>query len=123
MCPHFVSRLQVGRLAQGPAAQDHGLRLFFVVALGPNASAAASSIVCTGARALGTQCLPDGGAPRQAERQSGTKRGASIDPQRYDAGKKVTGRKRHILLDTLGLLLSVAVHRGDVQDPDAMRRL
>ena len=33
------------------------------------------------------------------------KGGASIDPQGYDAGKKVTGRKRHILVDTLGLML------------------
>jgi len=32
-----------------------------------------------------------------------------MDPQGYDAGKKVTGRKRHILVDTLGLLLSVAL--------------
>src|ERR1700716_2495943 len=39
--PRPSDRLPVGRLAQGPAAQDHGLRLFFVVALGPNASAAA----------------------------------------------------------------------------------
>ncbi|NES90554.1 MAG: transposase, partial [Okeania sp. SIO2B9] len=28
----------------------------------------------------------------------------------YDAGKKVKGRKRHILVDTQGLLLSVVVH-------------
>jgi putative transposase len=28
----------------------------------------------------------------------------------YDAGKKVKGRKRHILVDTLGLLLVVVVH-------------
>jgi Transposase DDE domain len=39
-----------------------------------------------------------------------------MDPQGYDAGKKVTGRKRHILVDTLGLLLSVAVHPADIQD-------
>src|SRR5260370_2040485 len=123
MCPHFVSRLQVGRVGQGPGDQGQGLGLFLVVAGGANASGAASSIVCTGARALGTQCLPDGGDPRQPERQSGTKRGASIDPQGYDAGKKVTGRKRHILVDTLGLLLNVVVHRGDVQDRDGIRRL
>jgi putative transposase len=41
-----------------------------------------------------------------------------LDPQGYDAGKKVTGRKRHILVDTLGLLLSVAVHPADIQDRD-----
>src|ERR1700752_4128391 len=33
------------------------------------------------------------------------KGGPSIDPQGYDAGKKVTGRKRHVLVDTLGLVL------------------
>ncbi len=36
----------------------------------------------------------------------------------YGAGKKVKGRKRHILLDTLGLLLSVIVHFADIQDRD-----
>ena len=45
-----------------------------------------------------------------------------IDPQGYDAGKKVTGRKRHILV-TLGLLLNVVVHRASVQDRDGTRRL
>ena len=34
----------------------------------------------------------------------------------YDGGKKVTGRKRHILVDTMGLLLSVVVHSADIQD-------
>jgi transposase len=41
-----------------------------------------------------------------------------LDPSGYDAGKKVKGRKRHILVDTLGLLLSVAVHSADIQDRD-----
>jgi len=36
----------------------------------------------------------------------------------YDAGKKITGRKRHIAVDTLGLLLAVVVHRADCQDQD-----
>jgi transposase len=45
-------------------------------------------------------------------------KGGSMDPQGYDAGKKVTGRKRHILVDTLGLLLSVAVHPANIQDRD-----
>ena len=34
----------------------------------------------------------------------------------YDAGKKVSGRKRHIIVDTLGLLLAVVVHGADQQD-------
>lgn len=36
----------------------------------------------------------------------------------YDAGKKVKGRKRHILTDTVGLLLFVIIHAADVQDRD-----
>ncbi len=39
----------------------------------------------------------------------------------YDAGKKVTGRKRHLLVDTLGLVLLVVVHKADVQDRDGAR--
>lgn len=36
----------------------------------------------------------------------------------YDAGKKIKGRKRHIVTDTLGFLLFVLVHGADVQDRD-----
>jgi putative transposase len=36
----------------------------------------------------------------------------------FDAGKKIKGRKRHILTDTLGLLLFVIVHAAAVQDRD-----
>ena len=46
---------------------------------------------------------------RLPERQGGPKGGSSLAPQGFDAGKKVTGRKRHILVDTLGLLLGVSV--------------
>jgi putative transposase len=34
----------------------------------------------------------------------------------YDAGKKVKGRKRHILVDTMGNVLHVVVHPADIQD-------
>jgi len=34
----------------------------------------------------------------------------------FDAGKKIKGRKRHILTDTLGLLICVVVHSAGVQD-------
>jgi putative transposase len=39
----------------------------------------------------------------------------------YDAGKQVKGRKRHILVDTLGHLLKVVVHRADIQDRDGAK--
>lgn len=39
-------------------------------------------------------------------------------PRGYDAGKKVKGRKRHILTDTLGNLVHAVVHTADIQDRD-----
>jgi len=39
----------------------------------------------------------------------------------FDAGKKVKGRKRHILVDTLGLLLLVVVHSAAIQDRDGAK--
>ena len=41
----------------------------------------------------------------------------------FDAGKLTGGRKRHILVDTLGLLLLVVVHSAGLQDRDGARRL
>lgn len=38
----------------------------------------------------------------------------------YDGGKKLSGRKRHLLVDTLGLLLTVTVHAADIQDRAAV---
>ena len=46
------------------------------------------------------------------------KRGTCIDPAGYDAGKKIMGRKRHILVDTQGLLMHAIVHAADIQDRD-----
>ena len=37
----------------------------------------------------------------------------------FDAGKKVKGRKRHLVVDTLGLLLAVTITAASVQDRDA----
>ncbi len=39
----------------------------------------------------------------------------------YDAGKKVKGRKRHILVDTIGLILAVVVHPANIQDRDGAK--
>lgn len=43
------------------------------------------------------------------------------DERGYDAGKKVTGRKRHLVVDTLGLVLLVLVTAGNVQDRDGAK--
>lgn len=39
-------------------------------------------------------------------------------PQGYDAGKKIKGRKRHIVTDTEGNLVHAVVHTADIQDRD-----
>lgn len=39
-------------------------------------------------------------------------------PRGFDAGKKIKGRKRHILTDTTGLLVAAIVHSADIQDRD-----
>jgi putative transposase len=39
----------------------------------------------------------------------------------YDAAKKVKGRKRHIMVDTIGLLLIVMVHTANIQDRDGAK--
>lgn len=41
----------------------------------------------------------------------------------FDGGKLITGRKRHILVDTCGLLLAVVVTAASVQDRDGARLL
>ena len=45
-------------------------------------------------------------------------------PERgYDGAKRLAGRKRHILVDTGGLLLAARVHGADLPDQDGGRRL
>ncbi len=38
----------------------------------------------------------------------------------YDAGKKINGRKRHLVTDTLGLPLNLAIHPASIQDRDGL---
>jgi transposase len=65
-------------------------------------------------------------APTAAIIDSQSVRGADTVPTRsrgYDAGKKVNGRKRHIAVDTHGLLLAIVVTMAGIQDRDAGLRL
>ena len=72
-------------------------------------------LVIDAARDRRTGGQPDSRHHRHPERQDHRKRG----PRGYDAAKKVKGRKRHIAVDTLGLLLGVIVHAADIQDADS----
>ena len=63
-----------------------------------------------------TAAVIDSQSVKAAEEVSRASRG-------YDAGKKVNGRKRHIAVDTIGLLLTVLVTAAGVQDRDGARPL
>jgi putative transposase len=41
----------------------------------------------------------------------------------YDGGKKIQGRKRHIVTDTMGLLMAVVIHGADIQDREGAKLL
>jgi transposase len=41
----------------------------------------------------------------------------------YDGGKKISGRKRHLLVDTEGLVIGVAVHEASIADRDGAKLL
>lgn len=64
--------------------------------------------------------------PSAAVIDSQTVRGADTVPTAsagYDAGKKTKGRKRHVAVDTLGLVLTVLVTAASIQDRDGAHRL
>ena len=69
-------------------------------------------------RSDGARGEPDRGRHRQSGCQRRRKGGACIDPSGYDAGKKIKRKKRHILVDTVGLLLHAVVHPAGIQDRD-----
>jgi transposase len=66
-----------------------------------------------GKEASPTAAIIDSQSVKSAERG-----GADIDPIGYDAGKKVKGVKRHIVVDTLCMLLIGQIHSASVQDRD-----
>ena len=49
--------------------------------------------------------------------------GVGGEQRGFDGGKKVRGRKRHILVDTEGLLVEARVHSAKVPDQDGIKRL
>jgi transposase len=57
-------------------------------------------------------------AENKLDTRSPIQGGLSIDPAGFDAGKKIKGKKRHVLVDTQGLLLQAIIHAADIQDRD-----
>src|SRR5712672_747078 len=105
--------MSVAGAAQGSAAALDGARLLRPVELGRHARSHPSCTLCAVSRAGRARGQPHCRDHRQPKRQERRKRGAAIDPPGYDGGKK-----RHILVDTQGLLLHAIVHPADLQDRD-----
>jgi transposase len=58
-----------------------------------------------------------------ADSQSVKSTGVGGKERGYDGGKKIKGRKRHLLVDTQGLVLEVRVHSAKVMDRDGIKLL
>jgi hypothetical protein len=127
MCP---ARGANGLCSQGPSTQKHALRLFRSLDLRRHVGEYPSHALCEVPRANRARGQPHRLRHRLSKREKRRKREASIDPHGEacpwagrrpdprDAGKKINGKKRHILVDTLGLLLDAIVHPADIQDRD-----
>ena len=73
-----------------------------------------NSLVMVAREAAGRQASPTAGvidSQSVKTTESGGIRG-------FDAGKKINGRKRHIVVDTIGLMVGLVVHAADIQDRD-----
>jgi putative transposase len=69
---------------------------------------------------LGTNPKPSAGI---VDSQSARTTGVGGNERGFDPAKKVEGRKRHLLVDTEGLVLKAKVHSAKVPDEDGIRLL
>ena len=105
-------------IPKGPAASQHDQPLLLPLAARRHAGPAAPRPLRLLPRARGPRGESNGGRHRQPGRQEHWKRGRWIDPPGFDGARKIKGRKRHVLVDTQGLLMEALVHAAGIQDRD-----
>ena len=118
-----VDRVPVEGDAERPAAEEHGARLSEVWNWDGTLERIHHALYVAVREQEGREASPTTAIINSQTAKGAQKGGLGFDPSGYDAGKKIKGRKRHILVDTLGLLLSVVVHPADIQDRDGAFQL
>ena len=107
-------RLPVAASAHEFPALHHGAAVLLRLARRRHLAADQPSSAAGAREAMGREASPSAGV---IDSQS-VKTTEAGGPRGYDAGKKIKGRKRHILTDTNGLLVAAIVHAADIQDRD-----
>jgi hypothetical protein len=104
--------------ARSAALEDGGSRLSPVAVAGPLGEASPSAACSRRVKA--------GRAPQPSAAiiaSQSVKTSVVGGPRGYDGGKQVNGRKRHLLVDTQGLIMRASVHPANIADRDGAKRL
>ena len=110
----FFNRIPLEPGAEGFPASKHGLRVFPALAGWQHPGVNASALVMLLREPPGREVNPRTGIIDSQSVKAPETGGIAG----FDAGKKVRGRKRHIVVDTEGLLFTVLVHTASIRDCD-----